>query len=62
MKLLRALSILAASFISGLASIAGAQTIPYLPTGKPEAGINLHTVDGVRLVKGEWRYSDTKIV
>lgn len=61
-RLLRALSILAASFISGLASIASAQTIPYLPTGKPEAGINLQTVDGVRLVKGQWRYSDTKIV
>ncbi len=62
MKLPRALSILAALFISGLASAAAAQTIPYLPSGKPEAAINLQTVDGVRLVKGQWRYSDTKIV
>ena len=46
----------------GLFSIASAQTILYLPTGKPEAAIDLQTVDGVRLVKGEWRYSDTKIV
>jgi gluconolactonase len=49
-------------FLSGLVSNVIAQTIPYLPTGKPEAAINLQTVDGVRLVKGEWRYSDTKIV
>src|SRR6266545_4563113 len=33
-----------------------------VPTGKPEAMINLATDDGVRAVKGEWRYSDTKIV
>ena len=33
-----------------------------VPTGKPEAMIDLATVDGVRAVKGEWRYSDTKIV
>jgi gluconolactonase len=29
---------------------------------KPEATIDLATRDGVRLVKGEWRYSDTKII
>src|SRR5918996_5087769 len=29
---------------------------------KPEATIDLGTKEGVRLVKGEWRYSDTKIV
>ena len=29
---------------------------------KPEATINLATKDGVQLVKGEWRYSDTKII
>jgi len=33
-----------------------------VPNGKPEAMIDLATVDGVRAVKGEWRYSDTKIV
>jgi gluconolactonase len=29
---------------------------------KPEAMIDLGSIDGVRAVKGEWRYSDTKIV
>jgi gluconolactonase len=29
---------------------------------KPEATINLATREGARLVNGEWRYSDTKIV
>jgi gluconolactonase len=29
---------------------------------KPEAMIDLGSIDGVRTVKGEWRYSDTKIV
>ena len=32
------------------------------PEGKPEATVNLATEDGVRLMKGQWRYSDTKIV
>ena len=29
---------------------------------KPEAAINLAGKDGVQLIKGEWRYSDTKII
>jgi gluconolactonase len=33
-----------------------------VPTSKPDASIDLATVDGVRLVNGQWRYSDTKIV
>jgi gluconolactonase len=32
------------------------------PTGSPEATIDLTTAEGVRLVRGEWRYSDTKII
>ena len=31
-------------------------------TGRPEATIDLATKEGVRLVRGEWRYSDTKII
>ena len=31
-------------------------------TGKPEAVIDLATDEGARLVKGAWRYSDTKII
>lgn len=32
------------------------------PNGKPDASIDLATPEGVRLVNGQWRYSDTKIV
>lgn len=32
------------------------------PSGKPDASIDLATTEGARLVDGEWRYSDTKIV
>lgn len=33
-----------------------------VPNGKAEATLDLATVDGVRAVNGQWRYSDTKIV
>jgi gluconolactonase len=32
------------------------------PYGRPDATIDLRTNDGVDLVKGQWRYSDAKIV
>jgi gluconolactonase len=32
------------------------------PVGPPDAVIDLATRDGGRLVKGEWRYSDTRII
>jgi gluconolactonase len=32
------------------------------PSGKPDASIDLTTIEGAKLVNGEWRYSDTKIV
>src|SRR5215467_8632766 len=32
------------------------------PTGSPDATIDLATDAGVQLVKGQWRYHDTKIV
>jgi gluconolactonase len=35
---------------------------PLLPEGKPLATIDLATEEGVRLVDGTWRYSDTRIV
>src|SRR5919109_1935249 len=42
---------------------AAAQLTPDAPVaGRPAAIINLATVEGVRLVKGQWRYSDTKII
>ncbi len=33
-----------------------------VPTGKPAASIDLASVDGAKLVSGEWKYSDTRIV
>jgi gluconolactonase len=33
-----------------------------IPNGAPAATIDLATTEGVRSVKGDWRYSDTKIV
>jgi gluconolactonase len=33
-----------------------------VPTGRPEASIDLSTPEGVGLVQGQWKYSDTRIV
>ncbi|MFN0170397.1 MAG: SMP-30/gluconolactonase/LRE family protein [Bryobacteraceae bacterium] len=32
------------------------------PPGRPDAVVDLATAEGVKLVKGQWRYSDTRIV
>jgi gluconolactonase len=47
-----------------LLASSGAVAQPTLdpPVGPPDAVIDLATRDGVRLVKGEWRYSDTRII
>ena len=34
----------------------------FVPAGKADASIDLGTAEGARLVAGQWRYSDTKIV
>jgi gluconolactonase len=39
-----------------------AQMAQDIPSGKPSAIIDLATKGGVREVKGEWRYSDVKII
>jgi gluconolactonase len=53
---------LAALFVFRPGGIA-AQVTPDGPTnGRPVAVINLATPAGVQLVKGQWRYSDTKII
>src|SRR6266496_1999869 len=39
-----------------------AETDADAPTSKPDAMIDLATKEGVDLVKGQWRYSDTKII
>lgn len=41
---------------------ARAQIFPAVPAGRPAASVDLATEDGAKAVKGEWRYSDTKIV
>src|SRR6266566_4593521 len=45
-----------------LAGRAFAGTNADAPTSKPDATIDLATKEGVDLVKGQWRYSDTKII
>lgn len=40
----------------------GAVKAQDVPSGKPEAAIDLTTTEGVKLVAGQWKYSDTKIV
>src|SRR5215470_12983267 len=55
----------AALAFAGLVFLAGralAETNADAPTGKPDAVIDLATREGADLVKGRWRYSDTKIV
>ena len=42
--------------------VAGASLDEMLAKRKPEATIDLATKEGAQLVKGEWRYSDTRIV
>ena len=39
-----------------------AQVTGDVPAARPEAIVDLATAEGVRLVNGEWRYSDTRIV
>jgi len=46
---------------AGLPPAAGAGLLEP-PSGRPEAVIDLATPDGVALVKGQWRYSDTRII
>jgi len=62
-----ALAISAATFLLPLGAVGlHAQVVPAItpdaPAGRPAAVINLATPEGVALVKGQWRYSDTKII
>jgi hypothetical protein len=54
------LFIFVVGLLSGSSSFA--QTTANTPKGQPEATIDMATVEGIKLVKGEWRYSDTKII
>jgi gluconolactonase len=58
-----AIAIFLAVFILLAAATANAASLAdTLSKRKPEAIIDLATAEGVQLVKGEWRYSDTKII
>jgi gluconolactonase len=54
--------ILAALLLFAAAFAHAASLDDTLAKRKPEAMIDLATKDGVQLVKGDWRYSDTKII
>ena len=57
------IAVIVASLLLFAATFAeGASLEEMLAKRKPEATVNLAGKDGVQLVKGEWRYSDTKIV
>ena len=60
----RVLSFVAAAILAfGLgASGLAAHAAQDVPTGPPDAVVDLTTHEGTSLVKGEWRYSDTKII
>jgi gluconolactonase len=56
-------SILALSVAASLAPLAEAAPAALNPLdGRPDATVNLASREGISLVKGEWRYSDTRIV
>jgi gluconolactonase len=54
--------ILAAMVAAAPPAGAAAQTTSDAPAARPAAIINLATEDGVRLVRGQWRYRDATIV
>ena len=62
MRRLRFAVALALGILVVLVGHAFGQTNADTPTGRPDATIDLVTKAGVDLVKGQWRYSDTKIV
>src|SRR2546430_6803556 len=61
MRRLRFTAVLICATLLFLVGRAFAETNADAPPGKPDASIDLATKDGVDLVKGQWRYSDTKI-
>src|SRR5438067_8871754 len=57
------ITLLAGSLTLGLLTVRGsAQGAKETPAGTPDATINLMTREGVDQVKGQWRYSDVKII
>ena len=62
MRAMRAASLIATCFVALAGSAAALPTPVVRPFGRPDALVDLRTIEGVRLVKGQWRYSDAKIV
>jgi gluconolactonase len=62
MLLIAATILSALAFAFYAARAAGTDADNAVPTGAPRATIDLSTPEGVGMVKGAWRYSDTKIV
>ena len=48
--------------LGALGSAAAGPVALGAPEGKPDANVDLRTVEGVALVQGAWRYSDARIV
>jgi gluconolactonase len=63
MKIRNLLQVTALGVLLTLPPVLGAAPLDEtLAKRKPEAVIDLGTKEGVQIVKGEWRYSDTKII
>ena len=62
MSRLRFVALFTSAALVFLAGRAFAETNADAPTEKPDAVIDLATREGVEVVKGQWRYSDTKII
>jgi gluconolactonase len=62
MSRLRFVALFSFAALVFLAGRAFAETNADAPTGKPDAVIDLATKEGVDFIKGQWRYSDTKII
>ena len=61
-SLIFAIAVVYAAISSNLTHADVAKTSAEVPAGKAHAMIDLGSASGVKSVKGEWRYSDTKIV
>src|SRR5258706_918889 len=61
---LRNLTLVLTASLSSLVPSASAQNwaAQAPPYGRPDATVDLRTVEGAQVVKGEWRYSEVKII
>jgi gluconolactonase len=62
MRPLRTVALVAVWVTALLGSAAAFPTALGRPLGRPDALVDLRTVEGVRLVKGQWRWGDVSIV